>query len=319
MNQGTVGRAGANGLVRLAVYLAASLIVGGLLTVPVYVALGDAGDTQLDSVLRRVVTVTAFLLLPLYLAGAARDRDAVGFGCSRRAFLSAFCAGLALGVLAVMPLASAFVLLGIRVPAPSVADTLPQLSAAAAYALVAAAIVGLVEEAYFRGALMAPLRALPASAAIAVIAVVYSAVHFVGGPAAGDETAWYSGLASIRRSEFRIDALLALAAAGMLLGAMRYRAGHVGLGAGFHAGWVWLMKLNQDYTDANAASDLAWLAGSHGGTMGYLGLVWITLLGAAWLLRSRLRAGGSPAGTRPAAPPARRAAPRRPSRPSADR
>ena len=158
----------------------------------------------------------------------------------------------------------------------------------AAFALLAAAIIGVFEEAYFRGALLGALRPLPAWVAVSLVSLVYAAAHFIGGPITADETRWYSGLTSIGRSELRLDVFLALVAAGLLLGAMRCRFRHVALGAGFHSAWVWLMEINREYSDVNLSSQLLFLQGSFGGTMGYLGLAWIALLGAIWSIWAKL-------------------------------
>jgi uncharacterized protein len=270
-------------LLGLSVYLALALILGALLAFPAYVVLADAGPVAFDSVLRRTILLTGLLLLPLYLASTnSRDRNALGFACSPQTFARGFLTGFSLGVAAVTPLLAALLLLGIRTP------TLPampsEVAVYAASALLAAAIVGVFEEAYFRGALLGALRPLPAWVAVSLVSLVYAGAHFIGGPIAADETRWYSGLSSIGRSELQPDAFLALVAAGLLLGAMRCRFGHVALGAGFHSGWVWLMQVNREYSDVNSSSQLLFLEGSFGGTMGYLGLAWIALLGAIWFI-----------------------------------
>src|SRR5690606_3350293 len=83
------------------------------------------------------------------------------------------------------------------------------------------------------------------------------------------------------RSDLPLDAFLGLFAAGLFLGALRLRFGHIAVGAGFHAGWVLVMKLHQEYTDVVPGSKWSFVEGAFGGTMGYLGLAWLGLLGAA--------------------------------------
>ena len=276
-------------LLGLSVYLVLSLVLGALLTFPVYVALVDGGQVAFDSVLRRVVALSALLLLPIYLASTdSRDRNALGFACSPRTCARAFLTGFGLGVVAVTPLLVAFFVLGIRTPTLPVTHS--EVVLYAVFALLTAAIIGVLEEAYFRGALLGALRPLPAWVAVSLVSLIYAAGHFIGGPIQADEARWYSGLSSIGRSEPRLDAFLALVAAGLLLGAMRCRFGNVALGAGFHTAWVWLMQINREYSDADSSSPLLFLQGSFGGTMGYLGLAWIALLGATWFIWARLAA-----------------------------
>ncbi|HEY8520008.1 MAG TPA: CPBP family intramembrane glutamic endopeptidase [Gammaproteobacteria bacterium] len=294
-------------LLGLLVYVGAFLVLGGLLTFPAYVWLG-AGTVPLDSVLHRVVGVTALVLLPLYLAGArCVDRRTLGFGCARRAFAGAAAKGFVLGAALVTPLVAGFLLLGVRVVTWSTAPPAFAAAGLAAAALAAALLIGIVEEAYFRGALLGALRrSLPVWAAACITSVLYAALHFVGGPVSDGDVRWLAGLASIGRSDFELDAFLALTAGGLLLAAMRLRYDHVALGAGFHAGWVWVMKLAQEYTDVNPESPLLFLEGAYAGTMGYLGLAWIAVLGGAWYAWVRRR--GPSAAEARGAPGSQRAA-----------
>ncbi len=104
-------------LLGLSVYVALSLFLGALLTFPIYVALVDGGQVPFDSVLRRVVALSALLLLPIYLASTdSRDRNALGFACSPRTCARASLTGFGLGVVAVTPLLVAFLVVGIRTP-----------------------------------------------------------------------------------------------------------------------------------------------------------------------------------------------------------
>lgn len=298
----------------LLLYVGASVAIGALLSFPVYTALQPLADPAFDSVLHRVVAVTLLLLLPLYLQlGRAGEPDALpscdasadvgqgvrpsphqgamrkafGFGCSPRTFCIGFFGGLVLGIVVVSPLVAAFLALGARAPSQS-AIAGSDFCGHLAYALLGAVIIGVVEEAYFRGALLAPLHRLFAWRAVSVVSIVYAVVHFLGAPLPAEDVSWTSGLWSIASSDLPLDSFLALLAAGLFLGALRYRFGHIAVGAGFHAGWVFIMKLNQEYTDVVPSSEWLFLEGAFGGTMGYLGLLWIAMLGAGWYAWERM-------------------------------
>lgn len=274
-------------LLAVAVYVSVALLVGALLAYPVYAGLRSWWswfDVAFDSVAHRTIALALFLFLPAYLATApgSTRRSALGFGCSRRAFANGFAGGFALGLLSAAPLVGALLLLGIRAPAVD-APSAASIAAYLAFALLGAVLIGLVEEAYFRGALLAPLRSLPAWLAVSVVSLLYAGAHFLGGPVTPESVGPLAGLSALRDSRFSLDAFLALFVAGLLLGAMRYRFGHIAVGAGLHAGWVWIIKLSQEYADVDPSSRLLFLHGSLGGTMGYLGLAWIALLGAGWM------------------------------------
>lgn len=283
-------------LVLLLVYLVAAVSLGAVAAFPIHALLEPLADPDFDSVLRRVAALALLLLLPAYLTfgesgtraaptarlvDAARRREAFGLGCTARTFRRGFLRGFALGILTVSPLIAVFLALGVRAhapAAPSAVDAVGYL----AYALVGAVLIGVIEEAYFRGALLAPLRPLPARLAVSTVALVYAAVHFLGAPLPAGQPGWTSGFTSLARSDLPLDAFLGLFAAGLFLGALRLRFGHIAVGAGFHAGWVLVMKLNQEYTDVVPGSKWSFVEGEFGGTMGYLGLAWLGLLGAAW-------------------------------------
>lgn len=308
-------------IVRLLVYLVAALSLGAVAAFPIHSALEPLAAPAFDSVLRRVTALALLLLLPAYLAfgepahdnrpalglaarlaAAARRREPFGLDCTARAFRRGFLRGFALGILMVSPLVAAFLALGVRAHAPA-APSAFDAAGYLAYALVGAVLIGFIEEAYFRGALLTPLRPLPSWLAVSTVALVYAGVHFLGAQLPTGQPGWSSGLMSLGRSAVPLDAFLGLFAAGLFLGALRVRCGHIAVGAGFHAGWVLVMKLNQEYTDIVPGSEWAFVEGEFGGTMGYLGLAWIGLLGAAWYALEHRRAPRLPRRIR-AAPPA---------------
>jgi len=276
-------------LLRLLGYLATSLVLGALLAFPAYLAFDPLSEAPFSSVLPRVVVLTALLLLPLYLQSAGTtDRNALGFAGSRRAFVCEFASWLGIGMLLAAPLQLAFLALDIRAVTPFADRSLLDVILFVLYALTASAFIGLMEEAYFRGALLGSLRTVAPSLAVLVVGVLYAAAHFLGSPVSSEELRWSSGPSSIRHSVFHLDSFLALLGAGVLLGAMRLHFGRIAPGAGMHAGFVTCIKFAQEFTDLNPNSDLAFLAGSLAGSMGYLGLLWIGVLSGGWFIWSRL-------------------------------
>jgi membrane protease YdiL (CAAX protease family) len=260
------------------------------LTFPAYLAIDSLSEARFHGVLPRVVIIPILVLLPFYLWSAATtDRVALGFAGSRRAFLREFLGWLAIGTLLAAPLQLTFLALDIRV-VTSVADrSLLDVLLYALSALIASVFVGLAEEAYFRGALLGSLRTVAPWLAVLVVGALYAAAHFLGGPIPSGELGWSSGFASIRHSVIHLDSFLALLGAGLLLGALRLHFGRIAPGAGIHAGFVLCTKFAQEFTDLNPSSELAFLAGSLAGSMGYLGLLWIGVLGGGWLISSRIR------------------------------
>jgi hypothetical protein len=104
-------------------------------------------------------------------------------------------------------------------------------------------------------------------------------------------TRWYSAFELVAEGLSRladpatIGSLAALVLAGLLLGAMRLRQGHIGGCAGFHAGWVSGYTLTHRLTDVTALNG-SWLVGPDG-VLGWLAFVWIAALLAVYALLRR--------------------------------
>jgi membrane protease YdiL (CAAX protease family) len=133
----------------------------------------------------------------------------------------------------------------------------------------AAWIIGLVEEALFRGGLFGGLsRRMAWPWALGVSSVVFGLVHFLERPPALEEVRWYSGLALIPRMmrgfgdlEMLIPSFPNLALSGVILGLAYQRSGNLYFSIGLHAGWVFWLKLFRLLTD-HASGANAWFWGS---------------------------------------------------------
>jgi membrane protease YdiL (CAAX protease family) len=231
------------------------------------------------------------VVLFLRATGGVSLADA-GFGTDRRTFLLSGAANFALGLLAIAPLVALLLATGVRAPAASPDET---LAALAVSALATGLSVGLLEEIYFRGlVLCAALRRGEMRSALIATSLFFAVLHFLvvrEDPAA---VRWYSGFEHIAAGLSQladpatVGAFVALTAAGLLLGVMRLRQGHVGGCAGFHAGWVTGYTLTHRLTDVAPASLNAWVAGPDG-VMGWLAFVWVAALMFAYVVAARQR------------------------------
>jgi membrane protease YdiL (CAAX protease family) len=217
------------------------------------------------------------------------DRKQAGFGCSRRSFLRSFAVHYVLGLLAIAPLVALLIVIGVRVSVVVSQD--PALGAIAALAIATGLTVGLTEETYFRGLVMcAALRRGRARSALLATSLFFAVLHFLVARDEPDATRWYTAFALVEQGlstlahPSAIGAFCALTAAGLLLGAMRLRQGHIGGCAGFHAGWVTGYTLTHRLTDT-VANDRSWLIGPDG-VLGWLALVWIAALLVAYMVFS---------------------------------
>jgi hypothetical protein len=134
-------------------------------------------------------------------------------------------------------------------------------------ATVSAAVVALVEELIFRGALFGILRKAWAwPSALAVSSAVYASVHFLQTAGAPQPIDWLSGI-RLLPDLLRIPpdglglapAFFTLFLAGAILALAYQRTGTLFLSIGLHAGWIfWLRAYRFLTADSPGASRLIW-------------------------------------------------------------
>jgi len=271
-------------------YLFLCLALAAALTVPVM----QSGwiDYAPHRVMGRLAQL--FILLGLWpflrLVGVA-DRDALGLGLARRSFLVRVGLGWLLGVLILALLMAALLGLGVRVPDLPASGLVATIAEKAVAALIGGLLIGLLEEAFFRGALFSAIRRRGSLAeAVVFSALLYALVHVLkphqlpAGVAfdwAGAQAMFlqvFTGLLQWKH----VDTLAALFMAGVLLGLVRERSGHIAWCIGLHAGWVFVIQVSRRLTDGDEGAGLAFLAGDYDGVIGWLAVLWLALL--SWLV-----------------------------------
>lgn len=162
-------------------------------------------------------------------------------------------------------------------------------------AVLAAFVIALVEETWFRGALQRALETrFQWVGAVTATALLYGLVHFVRPdvqvPVA--EVGWSSGVTVIAGSFGRFlnpeitDSLAALVAVGVLLALVRHHTGRIWECIGLHAGFVVVIRLTRKLTQVQPESSQAWLVGDFDGVIGWLGFaVFILAIIAYWRLK----------------------------------
>lgn len=136
--------------------------------------------------------------------------------------------------------------------------------------LVTAGVVAVLEETFFRGALLRALdRVLPAAGALAVTSAIYSAVHFLkpkGVRMTPAEVNWLSGfdcLGQILTKSLAtpgvVMGFITLFLAGWILGWARRHTGALYFSIGLHAGWIVPNELTRKLGGGRLIEDwLAW-------------------------------------------------------------
>jgi len=274
--------------VALSVALIATVVITGVLSPLIVRVLHAAGvpDASLAEVTLRTLQLTAialtFTLLTVLGGGGRRawglpPRDRLGLRVG---------VGFALGVASVLPVCALLFALEVRLTRVDVDPNLSWWLWVVSRAALAAVVIALMEELWFRGGLFTVLeRSGGPVLALWLGAGVYAAAHFLDLPeehAAPDgNLAGFIVLGDAIASVFQwrnVDSFLALLVAGLALGLVRLRDGHVALCIGIHAGWVLTIKVFKKYTFIEPDSPLSALAGAYDGVIGWAAVVSLALL-----------------------------------------
>jgi len=297
----------------LALAAAASVGATGLLA-PSLLALlhaAGAGEATLEGVVLRTVELVAIALTFALLAAlGGGGRAAWGIpAVPRQRLVRDLAGGLALGITSLGAVCLALLALGVRAANPDVEAHAGWWLTIVARAALSAAAVALLEELWFRGGLFTVLERCGGwPLALCGGAAFYAAAHFLDAPdAVAREADGVAGAFAILGhaaaaipDAAHLDAFLALLGAGVALGIVRLRHGHVALAIGIHAGWVLSIKVFKKYTYLVPDGPLRALAGRYDEVVGWVAAaaLWLLALVLWWALAPRRRTGARATGAR---------------------
>lgn len=244
-------------LFKILAYLAATLLLGALLSPPLFWAGQWAGsrhpglqwlrDTEFQRFFDRAVFAAALALLwPAARAlhiGGWRDLGLLSDPHRTRRLL----AGFALAAGALWLFGGLLWQLGVYR-----FKGLPSSGTLAAF-LGAALAVAALEEAFFRGALLGLVRRTASErTALAFVTGLFGVLHFLkppDDPAPDDPVRWFSGFRALARASWQFGdpqllagGLATLLLVGLILGLVRLRTRSLWLPIGLHAGWIFALK-----------------------------------------------------------------------------
>lgn len=297
MSASDAGRRAALLVTMLALYVGGVVLVAGTLSVPLHDLATSAGahDLEMRRTLYRFAQLVALLgLVPLLALTGGVSAAAFGFapGPPRR-WLAELGTGFAVGLVTLGALAAVLLATGLRVPRPDVVIEPGWLAGVVASAVMTATLVSSLEETWFRGGLHTLIaRVAGPLSAIACVAAIYAALHFVRPPslAEGAVPGPLDGLDLLARSLGRfgdvqiVGPALALLAVGILLGLARLHTGRIAACIGLHAGWVLVIRVLKKTTHMTADPVRVRLVDGYDGVVGWVALAWFAILAAlyAW-------------------------------------
>jgi uncharacterized protein len=153
-------------------------------------------------------------------------------------------------------------------------------------AAVSAGVVAILEETFFRGAILGSLRrASSPGRALVLSSAIYALVHFFQRPPLPPGTVhWFTGLqvlAEMLRGFAHwptlVPGFFTLTLAGLILGLAYQRTGNLYFSIGLHAGWIFWLKFSGAATIMNPAANF-WLWGSAKLIDGWLAMMALALV-----------------------------------------
>lgn len=237
------------------------LLIGMLVGPQVYRSLLwlDAHGVSVSSLFRihfrrvvsRCVMIAAILLLvPILKRTGMASADGLGFRASSRTAVRHVLGGLLVGCASMSALYVIGLWTGVFLPGPHASVPATIVAKTAGY-FVAALVIALLEEPFFRGFLFGATRRHASFWTAALITSVLFAVVHTPKPVAPPEldgTAWTAGFqllphlfAGVNKDQL-VPTLLTLFVMGLVLCRTVERFGSVFPALGLHAGWVWSMR-----------------------------------------------------------------------------
>jgi uncharacterized protein len=239
---------GVPALGKILLYLVVVVLLGAILSPPIYWMLHSTVDFPFYRYLSRVTQVTAFVLLaPLLFWLGIRSIREFGLESNPHAVRDAF-AGVALALIPGALLAGLYLTFDVY---RAKQDLVPWLLLRI---VMTAGFVALVEEFLFRGVLLGlAVKAFGRWPAAGGVSLAFASVHFLR-PAKQEDSVveWWSGFAQIMGfmdavppAGLLLSGFVSLVIAGLILAAATLWTRSLWLAIGLHAGWIFCQQTLQ--------------------------------------------------------------------------
>lgn len=282
--------------------VAATFLAGSVLSYPLYLLLSGTVATAFPKVFHFTVLLLG-ISLGLYYLKASGNTSVLGFGSPWRLLWRRFALGFLWGGVILAIVAASLFAVGLRQADPDLQRGLLALLRALAAAVLSGLVVGLTEEALFRGAIFTGLTRYSGTVyALLVSSLFYAAVHFIDFTTlpSGAGVSFPGAITGLGKLFSRFgdpaiyDSFTSLFVLGMLFGLARWHSGNIWPGAGLHAGIVTCNKLFSYAADYRPGSAHENLVNIYDKTTGHLASFWLVLACLVyyfWCMRPRSRQG----------------------------
>ncbi len=275
-----------------------ALIIGAIISYPVYLFLANWFEPEFEGVASRIVLLTVLILIffAVKIFGIQSWQD-IGYGANKKEFWKNLLVGIGLGILIMSPVIAGLLLTKNRVLVVDWDWSLTRFLPLALTALVSGLLISLIEETLIRGAMLTVIQR-QSSIFFAIISTsfIYAFIHFIEPEVKIDpnDITWDSGFILLQ-SAFSLfssptnifDSFIALFLAGALLAIIKVRTNKLSICIGIHTGWVFIIKIFRKITDPNMQSEYAYLTGSYDNVIGYLAAICIFIFITIFLRSKR--------------------------------
>ncbi|MFL2549640.1 MAG: type II CAAX prenyl endopeptidase Rce1 family protein [Gammaproteobacteria bacterium] len=160
------------------------------------------------------------------------------------------------------------------------------------YTLFISFIISIIEESYFRGIMIQKkINLIPIISTIIFSSLIYSLFHFIKIPLIIDENiVWNTGLIELSNvfiNLFRVisyDAAITLFVFGILLALIRLRYQTISYCIGFHAGFIFMIKIFKQNSSVNYETSYSFYLSSYDQFTGSIATIWIMLILIIYLI-----------------------------------
>ena len=272
-------------LIAFIALLAFALLIGALVSYPVYALLSNWIELEFERVASRCVLISVVILVLLLFKrfGFNSWRD---IGYSANNFWAEVSKGFGIGIIIMLPVVAGLLLVKNRFIDAQWDWSITSIALLLITSISAGILIAFIEETLFRGVMFTAIQR-QASYLFAIIStsLVYAFIHFLQPEIHlnQDLLNWASGFLVLKHAFMPllhpanyIDSFIALFLAGVFLALIKIRTNKLAICIGIHSGWIFIIKIFRRVTNSNANSDFSFLAGSYDNVIGYLAAVCIT-------------------------------------------
>ena len=282
----------------LLVFLTLALVAAAALAYPAWWLVSFVSEQPIHRVMHRIAMLVAFIgLIWMFRYWKVANKESLGYGLPRAAFVRQLLLGLICGAAIMLPLMLTLFGLDIREAKANVDWGIVAIAGVIGGGLLSGLVVAFIEETFFRGALFSAVRRESGTVlAVFLPSLLYASVHFLGGRLRLPREAieWSTGFAVLAKlleayaTPFElVDSLLALFCVGVLLALVRLRTGSIAACIGLHAAWVCTIAFVRKISLVQEQAGAGWLVGSYDGVIGWGAVGWIAIMACAYLLVTR--------------------------------